>query len=597
MITRKKRNLIISLVVLLILIIAIVLVLLYLNTDMFKSNEYLFTKYIGKNVENIQTFMQIFEKDEYDKSLEENQYKVNTQIKVNYTENVGTTSENTENVINKLNLNIDGETDKLNQYNYQNIQLYNSNEKILDLEYVKDNDSYGYRLADMFKQYVFIKDSNIKELLSSAGLSQEQIEKIPNEIKFSDIKNPLTFNETEKQELKNKYLESVQQNISNNRYSKQANIDIIINENKITANAYILKLTKEELNNCYINILEKLIEDETILGKIDNIQKILLQYNIINENTLLRENFISNITNLINKIKSVNIGQDETIITVYENNGTTVSTSIETPEYKIDFDYLNEQFIQISYSNNEERNKSIKIENKENEINIEIINKDKENSIKNYTVNSKKTIQSNKMSRLITAKYEDYNNKIEANIEQNIEIVQKLASKETTQGENIIKLNELDEEGLKQITNTVITLTQEKFEKVKTQINLTDLQKILNIVGIINQVPNLENSGVTEVEKNRFNSKFELLQGEKLKKENVLKMIEAIRSNLISVDIVSNYELKFNLDRYNNNEEIANTMYDYIDKNSDKDYNIILEYDEETGLVKDIILRIVTKSE
>ena len=50
--------------------------------------------------------------------LEENKYTTNTEVTVNYTENVGTDLENTGNVINQLRLEVNGQTDNSKQYNY-----------------------------------------------------------------------------------------------------------------------------------------------------------------------------------------------------------------------------------------------------------------------------------------------------------------------------------------------------------------------------------------------------------------------------------------------------------------------------------------------
>lgn len=593
MIPKKKRNLlIITFVIILIVITVITLALLYINTDMFKSNETLFTKYISKNIDNTENFIKTFEKNEFEQSLEQNKYKTNTQVRVNYTENIGTTSETTQNSINKLKLNIDGQIDKINQYNYQDIQLYNSDNKILDLECIKENSNYGFRIQELFRQYLFAGNSIIKQLLIKAGVTEEQVAQLPENIDFEITQNPITFTEEEKQELTNKYLNSLKQNISKDKYSKQSNIDLIINGKRIKTNSYILKLTKEELNNRYINLLEMLKQDEIILGKIENIQQNLLQYNIIDKNINPRESFTSNISKKIDEIKAVNIGQDETTITVYESDGKTVSTSIETPEYKIDLDYLERDFMQITYSDNQDKNKFIKIENKENELNIEVNNQE-EDVNKKYTISCNKTIENNKMKKTIIAKYEDGSNKVEANIEQNIEIVEKLDIKEDISEENIIMLNELEEEKSKQITNTVMALVTGKIDNLKSQIKANDLQKVLSTIGLINEVPNLEYEGITEVEKNRYNSKFELLQGEKVKKDNVLKMLETIKGDLISYDVVSNLELRLNLDRNNNNEEAADIIYNFIKEGTDRDYNIILEYDEQTGLAKDILLKVV----
>lgn len=70
------------------------------------------------------------EKNEYDKLLEQNQYITQTQVKVNYTENIGRSLENTKNSNNQLKLKINGQTDRKNQYNYQDIRLLKKDEKI-----------------------------------------------------------------------------------------------------------------------------------------------------------------------------------------------------------------------------------------------------------------------------------------------------------------------------------------------------------------------------------------------------------------------------------------------------------------------------------
>ena len=60
MMTRKKRRVILVVIILLILVIlAATFVILYLNTDMFKSNQTLFVKYLGKNADNVKALESI----------------------------------------------------------------------------------------------------------------------------------------------------------------------------------------------------------------------------------------------------------------------------------------------------------------------------------------------------------------------------------------------------------------------------------------------------------------------------------------------------------------------------------------------------------
>ena len=146
MMTKKKRKtLLIAVLALLILIISATLIILYLNTDLFKSNETLFFKYLGKNAQNIEEIGKIFEKTDYNNLLETNKYTEKTEVKVNYTKNLGTTSENNNNAINKLKLQLEGQTDKTNQYNYKDIKLLNDDNKELEVEYIQNGNSYGIK--------------------------------------------------------------------------------------------------------------------------------------------------------------------------------------------------------------------------------------------------------------------------------------------------------------------------------------------------------------------------------------------------------------------------------------------------------------------
>ena len=110
MMPRKKRiALAIAIPSIIVIIIIITGILLYLNTDMFKSNKTLFFKYFGKNSENIKEIEEIFESTEYEKNLQNN--------------NLQTTSEDNSNTINNVKLLIKGEEDKNNKYSYKDFKL------------------------------------------------------------------------------------------------------------------------------------------------------------------------------------------------------------------------------------------------------------------------------------------------------------------------------------------------------------------------------------------------------------------------------------------------------------------------------------------
>ena len=102
----------------------------------------------------------------------------------------------------------------------------------------------------------------------------------------------------------------------------------------------------------------------------------------------------------------------------------------------------------------------------------------------------------------------------------------------------------------------------------------------------------LDSNGITDTERNRFNSNFELLKGENLSGENILQTINIIKNNIEDMEIVSGTELKIGIVRDGGNDEVITTLTNFFEENTRKSYNVSLEYDE-NGLVNELVLTIV----
>ncbi len=264
MMPRKKRKMLfLASIIAILLIIMVVCMILYFTTDMFKSNQTLFAKYVGQNITNIEKMYDEVGTSEYDEELKQNKYTTDTKIKINYTEELGKSTENTRNSINQLNLQIKGQGDETNQYNYQDIYLYNNDKKITEVEYVKTKDVYGIKFSDLFGKFLLIQnDENIKDILKKAGYAEETLDNIPNNIEFNyDLQEIFEFSDEEKQNLQTKYLDIIKTNSAKENFSKQKNQTIQVDGKTIYANAYILTLSKEQINQIYLKILEEVKKD------------------------------------------------------------------------------------------------------------------------------------------------------------------------------------------------------------------------------------------------------------------------------------------------------------------------------------------------
>lgn len=617
MMPRKKRiALAIAISSIIVIIIIITGILLYLNTDMFKSNKTLFFKYFGKNSENIKEIEEIFESTEYEKNLQNNKYTDDINIKVNYTNNLQTTSEDNSNTINNVKLLIKGEEDKNNKYSYKDFKLEkdkniatntenqssseNSNESnnkeqnIMEVEYIKNDNNYGIRFSDLFKQYLLVENNNLKDLFRKIGYSEQELENVPDSIEINDITlSDIKFTEDEIKQLSEKYSEIINKKVSKEKFEKNSKQVITINEKNITTNAYILKLTNEELNNLYVDLLESLKQDEIILNKIESIQNKINSINInSSESKDLKESFAEEIDLQIEKINKTNIGNQETKIIVYENSGKTIRTAIQGKDYEINFDYINtqdEKNIELIVKKDEIETYNIKLKKDKDGIKLDIYSNDETNPIK-ISLEQNKNESDKKCSNNINLKYENANSKLEVSAEQEINIVDNFENENTLNDQNSILLNGLEKEQLQAVLNQVSEEVQQKINSISEEVKINDIQEILETLGIINKQQNIEAGGITETEKNRFNSKFEILKGEELDNENVLKVVEAVKDNIINAQVDTNEEIKIEISRNESNQDIEKSLEEYIKKEKDKKYDIKIEYDEDTELVKYIIM-------
>ena len=617
MMPRKKRiALAIAIPSIIVIIIIITGILLYLNTDMFKSNKTLFFKYLGKSSENIKEIEEIFESTEYEKNLQNNKYTDDINIKVNYTNNLQTTSEDNINTINNVKLLIKGEEDKNNKYSYKDFKLEkdkniatntenqssseNSNESnnkeqnIMEVEYIKNDNNYGIRFSDLFKQYLLVENNNLKDLFRKIGYSEQELENVPDSIEINDITlSDIKFTEDEIKQLSEKYSEIINKKVSKEKFEKKSKQVITINEKNITTNAYILKLTNEELNNLYVDLLESLKQDEIILNKIESIQNKINSINInSSESKDLKESFVEKIDLQIEKINKTNIGNQETKIIVYENSGKTIRTAIQGKDYEINFDYINtqdEKNIELIVKKDEIETYNIKLKKDKDGIKLDIYSNDETNPIK-ISLEQNKNESDKKCSNNINLKYENANSKLEVSAEQEINIVDNFENENTLNAQNSILLNGLEKEQLQAVLNQVSEEVQQKINSISEEVKINDIQEILEALGIINKQQNIEAGGITETEKNRFNSKFEILKGEELDNENVLKVVEAVKDNIINAQVDTNEEIKIEISSNESNQDIEKSLEEYIKKEKDKKYDIKIEYDEDTELVKYIIM-------
>lgn len=589
MIPRKQRILLMILIPLIsIVVIGIIITILMLSTDFMKSNNELFAKYIAQNLDSINNIINFEEEQTYNNLTKENSYKILSDIKIS----------NNEDENNQLNIHIEGQEDNTNNQSHKTIQFKQNDENLMKLDYINQDNIYAIKFSDFFKQYISLKNENLKSLASKMGIDENQIQSIPNSINLkNNIFQGIELSQEEKQQLYNKYLNLISTNITNEKYSKQKNALITVNSTSLNTNAYKVTLTKEQYNNIKIKLLEEIKQDEIILGKIATIEKNISSFGIDISNIIIKEEFIEQLENKIKEIQDNNIGTEQISITVYEYKGQLVRTTLESEDERVVIDRTmtqNSEKLSFETTKISENEESKKIEitktnnNGENITSLDITN-NKNGSIAQLLI----TMNVGKVDTTINKGYNLIykNNNEEINIEvNNIINLGNVSITETLNDNNII-LNDLDNSQINKLLNTVIEKVSPSFSNI--------FSEFINLIpdGIVtngsdnNFLSDTTEQEVTDLQRNRFNSQFEIYAGEEIEGKDVIELINIVESSLKSINVENSKTLNISIERNKEDKELAQRILNVIKE--EKKYNIELKYDNSTGLVSNIIITIV----
>lgn len=572
--SNKKNKLIIIIVaisVFVILALSIVAVL-FLKTDTFKSNQEKFLSYFVQNINAMNKIIDTSSEEQYKKELEENSFDENTTIQFKYSNNEGRQE--------TLTTNIKGIKDKEKNSSYKEIKVNSGNENIMNLEYLKEDQIYGIHFSDIVNEFATIDTANdMSNVAKYFGMENYITDGKINKI---DLASLLTLTNGEKQKLEEKYLSVFANELQEENYSLEKGKNIKINNNDITANAYILNIEKTRLENICKKILQTLSEDEIILGKIESIDN------------SLKTDLKTKIVDFINK-KADNINIESDLkITIYEQNKTTLMTTLEYNNQVININLNNESNVTINYSDSE-KNTSISII--KNNSNIELNYEDDKQEKVSFSRNLEN--DNNQVKSIYYIKYTG-NNKIkqlELNITRNLELGQ--ASQIPTSFEQKGKILLNDYQNIDKVFN------QLREKMVKYLRNKKDKTDSIVLEYIINYNNTLEEEEKNQEEKARkkFNSKFELYEGENLEKDIIANLIDEAGKNMSYYKKINDNKIHMYIQEGKENkeavDEIKNILFNEQEgqqsSSENKKYNVKIHYDKNAKIDQILIEKIEEK--
>ncbi len=268
---RNKSKLVIAISVIVVIVIAIVIgLLLYLKTDIFKSNQELFFRYALQNGEILEDFV-IYSQNEVLDNIKKSEHTTDTNFNFQLVSNDPQIANQTIPARN-FSMNYSKKADPVNNKASSETTINFLTRELFKLKYIQDGNLYALKSDEVVNKYLAFNNSNLKGLAKKFEL--EDISKTPNQIEKVDFKELLKLTDEEKEYLYTKYINVINKNVSKEKYKKQTNVTININDRDIITNAYTLELTKQEWTNLTISILQETLQDNQTLNIL--LQKVTL---------------------------------------------------------------------------------------------------------------------------------------------------------------------------------------------------------------------------------------------------------------------------------------------------------------------------------
>ena len=587
----KKIGIIIIIIFFVVAVLGGIFAYLFLATDTFKGNKQIFLKYLSQTVEQVEEVKNSKILENYKDRLNLDKYETNTSVDFKYSEGGEVSS-------GYNNLSINMQTQKDEQYNYKKAQILFGDKSIVQVEGIRSENLDGIRFTDIFNQFVTLQDG---KNINGLNLTDENLIMMKNIIEDNqEFYEEILFTNQDYESLKEKYLNIIGNALNDGTYTKQKNSIITINSQTVKSTAYSCQLNGMQVQNLVIKLLNTLKSDDIILNKVNNILNDTKKY----------EDYITELLRNAEDTEFSNIK-----VTVYAQNGNIIRTALNigTDNITIEKTLKNNKYIlkiQHEQLNSEKENSQEIIisrtstdENEEYIFNIEVVDGEDK-----YSIDA--TVSSDYKTTMID--FDFYKDIVNINIKAKDIMTDTLSQRIDLQSNNNIVLNNLSDELLKVVvdkmnsayTDTLLKRYDLLIKKLKSEDLMSALKSILSDGNFDEDDQTSEPSTpaenqITKEEINRFNAKFEFYSGTNISGDSVKVLLDVVKDNLKSVDIIPmqtvststdkvKEKIKLNIKKDNENADLANGITEKI--NAHDKYDVTIEYNKDSGITEAIII-------
>ncbi len=586
----NKIKIIIIILIVLIFIVGIGGTVLYFTTDMLKSSKILFQKYIAQDMQNIVDVFEVSKEEQNIDLLRKSDYKEATNATLKYLE-----KENDEQEV--YTIKEEGINKAQENSSYRNISMLYGDNVLMSVDLLSQNNTYGFRLANLVQQFVSVQNATVPYFVSSMGLDGSFFQET---LKGVDVVGLLDFSNEEVEQLTNTYMSLVLKDLDKAHYSSKRNSIITLNNKEsVTTNAYTLTITKNELDKLYKKLLNQAINDNIILAKLDSIDSKIKEAGFKEaEGKSLKEQYISNLKEIVDGLEYQGEDSRKISVTVYEQKGRTVRTLIKTEnaEYEIDLDSSNGKKLSLKTTEITGEEKKIKLytlgktdneQGRNREFSYSDENQNLEVALNTVQTDSEIAVDTNINYKSTDITSIDFTSKTQIELSANEAIP--INFDET----NNILLNNYEGDRILSILESLKNRAIASLEQSQSVINTKLLNNIILKIDEKEQLQQQQEKDNEELKKEKFNNKFALYEGEDVEQEYVQKLIKTAGENMEDYQVISGTQIKIFIKEGVQNEQKANEILTAIE-DSRKTFNIKLNYDEQ-GYVNSIDITVYEK--
>ena len=365
----KKKVMLILIPVIILLIIGIVFIIIYFTTDLSKSSQELFWKYLSQS----QDIVNIMSNDKLNMQSNfkvNNSYTSDGEISVTYKQGEGSSKQ--------LNIVTTGRHDVNTGRSYADATLKNGDVDLFKISYINSDNIYSIMCDEVFPYYVGVRNEGLTSLVSNYGISSTIIN-VPDSFNKENYSGIFDFTNEQKNHISGVYVPLILEDIQESQFGESKQ-NIEIDGVEYGTNQYYLQITGSEAKNILLNCLNTLKTDTETLMLISTKFSQLgigVDYSEVN-------NLIIRIDETVRQIQEMEF--DGTIgIYVYEYKGETIRTVINI---------LGKYYFEYTNTDNRQQLKMTL----ENGISSETDNLDEENNnIETNTINTNEIMESDQI--------------------------------------------------------------------------------------------------------------------------------------------------------------------------------------------------------